>query len=103
MSDIGTTPASTSCKATLKTKNVTALSVTDETLAKFEIDGVVVASTGVVDSDQHCFIKVDGRWKSVSEDDLDRYILGRKSPARQGPIDDAFNYPFTVVRPEATP
>lgn len=87
-------------KATLKTKNVTALSVTDEELKKFEIDGAALTSTAA-ESGQHCFLKADGGWKAVSEDDMDRYLERRKSPTRQGPIDDAFNYAFTVVRPDA--
>lgn len=89
-------------KATLKTKNVTALSVSDEELKKFEIDGVTLTSTAA-ESGQHCFLKVNGRWKVVSEDEIDKYTAVRKAPTRQGPIDDAFNYPFTVVRPEETP
>lgn len=89
-------------KATMKTKNITALTVSDEELKKFEIDGVALTSTAA-ESGQHCFLKVAGRWKPVSEDDLDGYAQKRKSPSRQGPIDDAFNYPFTIVRPETPP
>jgi hypothetical protein len=86
-------------KATLKTKNVTALSLSDEELKKVEIDGVVLTSTAA-ESGQHCFLKAGARWKPVSEDEMDKYMEKRKSPTRQGPIDDAFNYPFTIVRPE---
>jgi len=86
-------------KATLKTKNATALSVSDEELKKFELDGIALTSTAA-ESGQHCFLKADGRWKVVLEDELDSYLAKRKSPTRQGPIDDAFNYPFTIVRPE---
>lgn len=88
-------------KAVMRTSNVTALEIDDASLSKFEIDGVDLGSNPVIDQEGDFFLKVGGRWKSVSYEDFNDYLPKRKTPGLQGPIDDAFNDAFTVVPPDA--
>jgi len=89
-------------KASLRTKNVTALAFDDASLRKFEIDGIPLGPNPMTDQEGDFFLKIDGRWKSVAYEDFNAYLPGRKTPNLQGPIDDAFYDPFTVVSPQAT-
>ncbi|MCB1087437.1 MAG: hypothetical protein KDM63_10360, partial [Verrucomicrobiae bacterium] len=87
----------------IETKNLTDLTVGEPGLAMtpgatISIDGTELANPNAKEGFR--LVKADGKW-SLASGDLFAPAEGlKKTPGRQGPVDDAFMEPFLVVLPE---
>jgi hypothetical protein len=87
----------------IKTRNLTDLTIGEPGLtvkkgAKISVDGVELINPNTEDGFR--LTKSTGKW-AFAVDDLFAPAAGlKKTPGRQGPVDDAFMEPFLVVLPE---
>jgi len=87
----------TDAKVVIKTQNVS--SFVSGGGYTFEVDGRNPPAAATSNNEMVFFVKERSGWKLATEEEYDRFVDGRKSPRRQGPIDDAFISRFTAVPP----